>query len=125
MSDEAVGYGQPPKAHQWQTGQSGNPAGYPVGVPNRGTVLKKLLALKHRYEDPTTGQEVEGTVEDAVNWGLIAKAMGGDTQAFKEIMDSVYGKLAEKQEITLPAKTVIKIGGKRPKTPDAAPAADS
>lgn len=112
-------------------GQSGNPAaqftsenqpenpGRILGVPNRATVLKRLLALTHRFEDPITGQQVNGTVEDAMAWGIIAKAIQGDTPAFKEVFDSVYGKITDKQEILLPVKTVIRIGGKRPTSTDA------
>ena len=38
MSDHKVGYGKPPKAHQWRPGQSGNPKGRPKGSRNRPTL---------------------------------------------------------------------------------------
>lgn len=121
MEDE-VGYGKPPKAHQWKAGESGNPAGYTPGVPNRATVLKKLLALKMTYTDPTTQEQVEGTVEEAMVWGIISKATQGDTPAYKEVMDSVYGKQTEKVELETKGKVTVRIGGRStPKPADGSP----
>lgn len=102
---------------QFKPGQSGNPAGYPPGVPNRATVLKKLLALKMTYTDPTTSEEVEGTVEEAMVWGLISKATQGDTPAYKEVMDSVYGKQTEKIEVDTKKKVTVRLGGRTTSPP--------
>lgn len=102
-------------------GQSGNPQGRPEG-PNRGTALRKMLALSIDYKDPSTGEFVTGTMEDAIAMAMLAAASMGDVNAFKAIMDDVYGKQTDKTEISLPPKTVIKIGGKRPKPDDALPA---
>jgi len=33
-----IGYGKPPKSHQWRRGQSGNPKGRPRGSRNRRTL---------------------------------------------------------------------------------------
>lgn len=101
-------------------GASGNPAGYPVGVPNRGTVLRELLALKAGYTAPD-GSRIEGNAEGMISMAMVAAASMGDVNAFKAIMDDVYGKATEKNEIILPAKTVIRIGGKRPAPPEPEP----
>lgn len=124
MEEGVVGYGKPPKEHQWKAGQSGNPAGYPVGVPNRGTVLKRMLGLKAAYTQPD-GTLIDGTAEDMINMAMIAKASMGDVPAYNAIMDSVYGKMTDKTEVSLPAKTVIRIGGKRPKPANPEPEADA
>jgi hypothetical protein len=39
---EQVGYGKPPKATQWQKGQSGNPNGKKKGTKNFATHLQKV-----------------------------------------------------------------------------------
>lgn len=45
-SDERVGYGRPPRAHQFKPGQSGNPRGRPKGAKNEATILHELLHRK-------------------------------------------------------------------------------
>ncbi|TKT70281.1 hypothetical protein YH63_002000 [Afipia massiliensis] len=42
-SDDDVGYGKPPKAHQFKPGQSGNPKGRKRGVKNHATIVKELM----------------------------------------------------------------------------------
>ena len=113
--------GNPDK--QFKPGQSGNPAGYPLGKPNRATLYRRWLDKKHTFADPTDPSQqaqVEGTIEDALVLGIICAGIAGDVGAAKEVFDSVYGKITDKQEILLPVKTVIRIGGKRPTSTDAA-----
>jgi hypothetical protein len=46
-ADESdVGYGKPPKAHQFKPGQSGNPKGRKKGIRNEATILQDLLQYK-------------------------------------------------------------------------------
>lgn len=69
-----------------------NREGRPKGSKNRATILKKWLEVASKYKHPETKEELEGTVEDKIALGIISKAMDGDVSAFKEIMDSIYGK---------------------------------
>ena len=41
-----VGYGRPPRAHQFEPGQSGNPRGRAKGAKNEATILRELLQRK-------------------------------------------------------------------------------
>ena len=76
----------------FQPGQSGNPAGRPAGSPNRATVARKWLDVTAKVTNPETKEVETGTLEDRVILGLIGRAMKGDPVAFRELMDSVYGK---------------------------------
>lgn len=74
----------------WEKGQSGNPAGRPKGSRNRTTIVRELLEAK--------AVNGEGQVVDQITRALIQKAAEGDTRAFKELMDSAYGKVKDKLE---------------------------
>ncbi len=86
------------EAHRFEPGQTGNPNGRPNGTKNRGTILKKWLEVAAKVKNPETGITIEGTVEDKIAIGLIAKAIKGDVQAAREILDSIYGKSAQPLE---------------------------
>lgn len=102
---------------QFQPGQSGNPAGKAPGTRNRSTLIRKWLDTPMKFKDPSTGEQVEGTLEDMMVLGQISAATNGGPQ-FKELMDSVYGKQESKLEVTAPKKTVIRIGAPAPQSPD-------
>ena len=80
-----VGYGKPPRATQFQKGQSGNPKGRPKGSENMETILQRTLMEKIRVVvngSPRMVPKVEVAVTQAVN-----QAAGGSLKALKEILD--------------------------------------
>lgn len=85
---------------QFKPGESGNPAGLPSGTKQRSTILNKWLSVETELLNPITKLKQKGTVEDEVILALITKARKGDVPAVKEILDSVYGKIPNKDEIT-------------------------
>lgn len=61
--------------------------GRPKGLKNRSTILREILALV----DP------DGTNKEyKINEAVILKAIGGDVSAYKEIQDTMYGKVPDK-----------------------------
>ena len=76
------------------------------GVPNRSTLLRKWLKSKvtlpgHLVPNGLQGPQ-QGTIEDHIALALIARAVRGNVQAIREILDTVYGKVTDKQELTGP-----------------------
>jgi hypothetical protein len=87
--------GQTPKgAKPFRKGQSGNPKGREPG-PSRATVFKKILELKVEVADPETGGKKKVTLYEAMALGQIKAAMNGNTGAWKEIQDTLFGKLTQ------------------------------
>lgn len=78
-----VGYGMPPKAHQFKAGQSGNPKGRPKGPGH----LLKLIA-KHAAKKVTVidgGVETKMAKMDVVISAMFNKAAKGDVSAARLI----------------------------------------
>lgn len=67
------------------------------GVPNRATVYKKILQAKMAVDMPD-GSQKELTVYEAIALGQAKSAMKGNTNAWKEIQDSIHGKVPDKLE---------------------------
>ena len=89
------------KKSEFKPGQSGNPKGYPKGVPNRSTVARKVLQmrmeppekiLKHLQGLYPELEKDQIKVEEIATMIQALKAIvDKDTQAYKAIMDSAYG----------------------------------
>lgn len=83
---------------RWKPGQSGNPAGKPKGTEHSSTRLRRLLDAVQKAKHPVTKQEEEFTTLELMDAALIARAMKGDVQAYKEILDRFEGKVPTKNE---------------------------
>jgi|GEM_PF-1242650 len=91
----------------WPKGVSGNPAGKTKGVRNRSTIVRELLEAK-----ATDG--LPGCVVDQLVRAMVMKAGKGDVAAFRELMDSAYGKVKDESEalIQYTLMPTLRIGGK-------------
>jgi len=85
----------------WKPGESGNPEGYPKGVPHRSTVARKVLEMNMNppekilktLHDLYPALEKKLKVEEIITMIQGLKAMTEkDTQAYKALMDSAYGQ---------------------------------
>jgi hypothetical protein len=81
-------------------GEIRNPNGKPKGTLNRSTLLKKWIEVHTKLKHPITKKEESGTVADLITLALINKAITGDIQAIKEINDTLYGKIPNRDELT-------------------------
>jgi len=69
-----------------------NRAGKVKGTRNRSTIVREAIEAILKGTDQL--------VVDTMTAAIIEKAMGGDVPAFKELMDSAYGKVTDKVEQT-------------------------
>jgi hypothetical protein len=73
-------------------GQSGNPAGRPKGLRNRSTIVREWMEAMERTKNPITGETEELTQADIATLAVLKKARSGDVNAYRELMDSAFGK---------------------------------
>ncbi|CCB66553.1 DUF5681 domain-containing protein [Hyphomicrobium sp. MC1] len=108
---DAVGYGRPPKQHQFKPGQSGNPKGRPKSTPTIQQIMAKE-ATKHvkikQGENIVTVSKME-----ALARRVFSKALEGDLSAARVIFQlAAEPETAEgagsKEPFTLPGDDAIK-----------------
>jgi len=80
-------------------GVSGNPNGRPKGSKNRATLVRELLEIVSTFENPLTEQSEKLSYVEQIIIAQIAEARKGNVQAFKELMDSAYGKMKDVHQI--------------------------
>ena len=84
----------------FKKGESGNPNGRPKGARNRSTIAKQWLEVGQKVKNPITGENQTLEQQDIMTLALIKKARDGDVTAYKELMDSAYGKALQKTDLT-------------------------
>jgi hypothetical protein len=83
-----VGFCNPPKAHQFQKGQSGNPSGRPKGSKNLSGVIAK--ALSEIVTIDQNGKVRKITKLELAVTQMANKAAAGDRHAAKLIIDLLH-----------------------------------
>lgn len=99
-SSYEVGFGKPPKHHQFQKGTSGNASGRPKGRRNLATVLEQTLQEKVVINESgirTTVTKLEAAVKQLVN-----KAASGDLVALRQL--TALARSAEDQAVDSPSE---------------------
>ena len=78
--DYQVGYGRPPKQHQFQKGVSGNPSGRPKGSKNISQIVE-LVCREHVTVKGQNGQTIRMPKMQAVMMQLLNQALRGELKA--------------------------------------------
>lgn len=85
-------------------GEIRNPKGRGKGVRGRATIVREWLMVEQKFKNPLTGQEEILSQADIMTLAVINKARKGDVIAFRELMDSGFGKNTDIQETTIDVK---------------------
>ena len=80
----AVGYGRPPAASRFKSGQSGNPRGRPKKVQELGAVLDR--ALNARVVVNENGRRRSITMREAIVRGIVNEAARRDPKAIRLLL---------------------------------------
>lgn len=107
-----------------QKGETANPAGRKKGSRNRRTIIREILDnLQVKGIDLNTGEETDNLipVAERITLAQVVKAMSGDTNAFRELMDGGFGKVADKVKNEVTFKQMGRVTAARVGDPPAAP----
>ena len=72
-----------------------NREGRPKGKRNRTTIVREWLDFELKKKNPLSGEEELLSISDIITLSLIQKAIKGDVSAYRELMDSGFGKIAD------------------------------
>ena len=86
---------------RFKPGETGNPNGRPKGVPNAATRYMRFLQLEQQGKNPVTGETETFTLAELMDLRQIKRAIDGDLNAYKEILDRLEGKSVQKSEVDL------------------------
>ena len=88
-----VGYGRPPREHQFKPGHSGNPRGRPKGSKNETTILHALLNRKIEVRQGGTLRKI--TVLEAILMRFTEDALKGNTKSAAFLFNRYAGVQAD------------------------------
>lgn len=80
-----VGYGRPPKEHQFKKGQSGNPRGRPKGSKSFKTIVPRVMNEKLRVREADSIRTM--SKREAVVRTLVAAGLKGDLRAIDKLRE--------------------------------------
>jgi hypothetical protein len=112
----SVGFKKPPKRHQFQRGQSGNPNGRPKGTRNFKTDLREELSEIISFRED--GRDVSISKQRALIKRLVASAIDGDARSIATLMSfcaRAFGDDDEDRQSEAPEdQEIIHAFGKHP-----------
>lgn len=96
MSRDPIGYGKPPKKHQFKSGTSGNPKGRPKGAMSLKTALQRELEAKLVVKERGKAKKVSKL--EALAKRLVTDALNGNPKALTELLRQVNLHLSDVPE---------------------------
>src|SRR3981081_3050883 len=87
-----VGYGKPPREHQFKLGQSGNKPGRPKGAKNEETILSDLFKQKVRISE--NGKVRKITVLEAILRKVAEDCLRGNIKSVGFLLNRYYAAAA-------------------------------
>lgn len=86
-AQEKVGYGCPPKSHQFKPGQSGNPTGGRKGTKSEAAILREILSRKVTMRQGDRARQIP--LLEAILLKSAEEALRGDLKATAFLLNRV------------------------------------
>jgi len=83
----AVGYGRPPKEHQFKPGRSGNPKGRPKGSKNEASIWRDVLSKRISIREGGKTRKV--SVLEAMIMKYIERALSDDVKSATFVLNRI------------------------------------
>jgi Family of unknown function (DUF5681) len=80
-----VGYGRPPKKHQFKPGHSGNPKGRPKGAKNEATILREIMHQRMEVREGGRARKISRL--EALLLRCLEAALKGDLKAMAFLLN--------------------------------------
>lgn len=80
-----VGYGKPPKTHQFKPGRSGNPKGRPKGAKNEATILREIMHQRMEVREGGRARKISRL--EALLLRCLEAALKGDLKAMAFLLN--------------------------------------
>jgi hypothetical protein len=94
--DYPIGYGKPPKKHQFRRGQSGNPRGRPKGAKNTATLLREILDRKIEVRSGSHSRKI--TIREVILTRFAESSLKGDVKAAAFLLQRYDGSTGDEQQ---------------------------
>jgi Family of unknown function (DUF5681) len=87
LGEDKVGYGRPPKAHQFKPGYSGNPSGGRKGAKSEAAILREILSRKVTIRQGSKLRKIP--LLEAILLKMAEEALRGDLKAMAFLLNRV------------------------------------
>jgi Family of unknown function (DUF5681) len=85
---ERVGYGRPPRAHQFKPGESGNPNGRRKGAKSEATIMQELFQHKIIINERGTSRKI--TLLEGILRKIAEDCLKGNVKSFAFLLNRYH-----------------------------------
>ena len=83
----------------WKKGQSGNPAGKPIGTRSFKSILNKYLDKTLKSKDPFEGKTSDIPAREIMMLKLIGEGLKGNLTAIRYVCDMIDGPIKQVMDV--------------------------
>jgi Family of unknown function (DUF5681) len=98
LGEDKVGYGRPPKEHQFKRGHSGNPSGGRKAAKSEAAILREILSRKVTIRQGDKSQKIP--LLEAILLKMAEEALRGDLKAAAFLLNRIAASTQSNETTT-------------------------